>query len=181
MVTLLSHLSHKLLHQSFMATQAAKLLLPVRTNNSYRQVLSIPLDDFQHFSLAELAWLHYVAFTIHGCEGYISLTRHGTEIEADEEIEAKKYYYISQGVSHFIVQACLSSSILSESALLLDSNLMDDRTSLATTKSTNRDNFRQRVTDHDRTCVLTASEENLNACHIIPHAKIHQVCSENIS
>ena len=51
-----------------MATQAAKLWLPVGTNNSYRQALSIPLDDFQHFSLAGLAWLHYVAFTIYGRE-----------------------------------------------------------------------------------------------------------------
>jgi len=43
--------------------------VPVGSNNSYRQALSIPLDDFQHFSLADLAWLRYVANTIHGREG----------------------------------------------------------------------------------------------------------------
>jgi hypothetical protein len=83
-----------------MVTQATTLMLPVGTNNSYRQALSIPLDDFQLFSFAKLAWLRYVAFTIHGREGYISSTRRGTEIEADEQMEAKKYYYVSQGVSH---------------------------------------------------------------------------------
>src|SRR5882762_1388475 len=130
-----------------MATQpeAAKLMLPVGTNNSYCQALSIPLDDFQLFSLAELAWLRYVAFTIYGREGHISSTRRGPEIEEDEEIEAKKYYYVSQGVSHIIVQGCLSSSIiLSESALLLDPDLMDDRTSIATAESTSRGGFRER-------------------------------------
>jgi hypothetical protein len=164
-----------------MATQTAKLCLPVGTNNSYRQALSIPLDDFQHFSLADLAWLRYVAFTIHGREGYISLTPRGTEIEGDEDIGAKKYYYVSQGVSHFIVQGCLSSSIFSESALLLDPDLMDDRTSIATAESTNRGDFRQRVTDRDETCVLTGAEENNIACHVVPHGKTHQVCSGDIS
>jgi len=106
-----------------MATQAAKLMLPVGTNNSYLQALSIPLDDFQHFSLAELAWLRYVAFTIHGRKGYISSTPARTVIEADGldgEIEEKEYcqvfdpglnnksgiwndHCVSQGVSHVVV------------------------------------------------------------------------------
>ena len=65
--------------------------------------------------------------------------------------------------------------------MLLDPDLMDDRTSIATAESTNRGDFRQRVTDRDGVCVLTGNEENFIACHIVPHAKTHQVCSEDIS
>jgi hypothetical protein len=166
-----------------MATQAARLWLPVETNNSYRQALSIPLDDFQHFSLNDLPWLCYVAYTIYGREGHISLTPHGTEIDEGEDVGPNKYYYVSRGVSHLIVQECLTSSILPESALLLDPDMMDDRTSIsiATSESTSWSDFRQRVTARDETCVLTHGEENLTACHIVPHAKTHQVCSEYIS
>jgi nicotinamide mononucleotide (NMN) deamidase PncC len=85
-------------------------------------------------------------------------------------------------VCHIIVQGYLSSSIiLSEPALLLDPDLMDDRTSIATAESTSQGDFRQRVTDRDGACVLTRNEENLVACHIVPRSKTHQVCSEEIS
>ena len=63
---------------------------------------------------------------------------------------------------------------------LLDPNLMDDRTSDASYNSISWGNFRQRVTDHDGTCVMTGSTI-VTACHIIPHSKGHQVCSECFS
>ena len=62
---------------------------------------------------------------------------------------------------------------------LLDPDLMDDRTSDASTMSTDRANFRQRVIDRDGTCLMTGTGARYcQACHIIPHAKGHQVCSE---
>ncbi len=144
-----------------MATQPAKLLLPVGSNNSYQQALSIPLHEFQLFADDHLAWLRHVAYTIYGREGHISLSPNGTEIDADAEIGREKYYYVSRGEPYFVVQGRLSSSISSESALLLDPELMDDRTSVATADSTSWGDFRQRVTDRDGTCVLDGGEENL--------------------
>ena len=63
---------------------------------------------------------------------------------------------------------------------LLDPDLMDDRshrTSDASTISSDRANFIQRVTDRDGTCVMTGST-TFQACHIVPHAKGRQVCSQ---
>ncbi len=54
---------------------------------------------------------------------------------------------------------------------------MDDRTSDSSAISTDRADFRQRVSDRDGTCVMTGTAY-VQACHFIPHAKGHQVCSE---
>jgi len=61
---------------------------------------------------------------------------------------------------------------------LLDPDLMDDKTSDASSISTSRGDFADRVAGRDTTCVTTNSEEDCQACHIIPHSKGHQVCSE---
>ena len=63
-------------------------------------------------------------------------------------------------------------------ACLLDPDLMDERTSNTSAISTSRGKFRQDVTERDGTCVMTGSGEGLQACHIVPHAKGHQVCYE---
>jgi hypothetical protein len=65
-------------------------------------------------------------------------------------------------------------------ACLLDPDLMDERTSEsdASAISTSQGNFRQDVTERDRTCVVTGTAEGCKTCHIIPHAKGHQVCPE---
>ena len=66
-------------------------------------------------------------------------------------------------------------------ACLLDPDLMDVRTpseSDASAISTSQGKFRQDVTARDGTCVMTGTREGFQACHIIPHAKGHQVCSE---
>ena len=56
---------------------------------------------------------------------------------------------------------------------------MDDRTT-NTTVSTGRGDFAQKVKARDRTCVMTGDgyTGNLEACHIIPHSKGHQVSLE---
>ncbi|KAF8309777.1 hypothetical protein F5887DRAFT_1153856 [Amanita rubescens] len=52
---------------------------------------------------------------------------------------------------------------------------MDDRTSDSSASiSTRRADFAQRVTDRDRTCLMTGATSNFQACHIIPHAKGNQ-------
>jgi hypothetical protein len=63
-------------------------------------------------------------------------------------------------------------------ACLLDPRLMDERTSDASTISTSWGKFGQDVTARDGTCVMTGTGEGFQACHIIPHAKGNQVCSE---
>lgn len=65
-------------------------------------------------------------------------------------------------------------------AFLLDPDLMDDRMSDTSYDSISRGNFKRRVRDRDGTCVMTGSS-NVTACHIVPHAKGHQVCSEYFS
>jgi hypothetical protein len=62
-------------------------------------------------------------------------------------------------------------------SLLLDPDLMDDRTSDASHASIGRGDFGQRVTARDVTCVMTGST-NVQACHVVPHAKGHEVRSE---
>ncbi|KAF8235720.1 hypothetical protein L208DRAFT_1422326 [Tricholoma matsutake] len=73
-----------------------------------------------------------------------------------------------QGVYYYIVQE----------ACLLDPDLMDMRTSDASAISTSQGKFREDVTARDGTCVMTGTGEGFQVCHIIPHAKGHQVCSE---
>jgi|ERR1700722_8736468 len=61
--------------------------------------------------------------------------------------------------------------------LLLDPDLMDDRYSGSSDVSSSRGNFGARVAARDGTCVMTGSPR-FQACHIIPHAKGHEVHSE---
>jgi hypothetical protein len=65
---------------------------------------------------------------------------------------------------------------------LINPDLMDDRTSDTSESAItiNRDNFRKEVIEHDGTCVMTGSEARVQACHIVPHAKGHKVCSEHL-
>lgn len=61
---------------------------------------------------------------------------------------------------------------------LLDPDSMDDRTSFATAYTARRAEFRQRVLDRDGICILSGSAENVQACHIVPHAKGNEVRSQ---
>jgi hypothetical protein len=64
---------------------------------------------------------------------------------------------------------------------LLDPDLVDDRTSDSSAISIRRADFAQGVTDCDGTCLMTGATSNFQACHIIPHAKGNQVCSEYLN
>jgi len=62
-------------------------------------------------------------------------------------------------------------------SFLLDPDLMDERTSDASHVSSSRADFGQRVVARDGTCVMTGTP-NVQACHVVPHAKGHEVRSE---
>lgn len=56
---------------------------------------------------------------------------------------------------------------------------MDGRSTHASAVSVNQGNFRARVIARDRSCVMTGDTKHLTVCHVIPHAKTDQVCSEH--
>lgn len=56
---------------------------------------------------------------------------------------------------------------------------MHDRASTTSAVTTRREVFRQRIISRDGGCVMTgAAAEHCEACHIIPHSKGDEVCSE---
>jgi len=83
-------------------------------------------------------------------------------------------------ISAFKDLSMLNAHSMSDPSLL-DPDLMDDRTSDSSAISTRRADFAQRVTDRDGTCLMTGATSNFQACHIIPHAKGNQVCSEYLN
>lgn len=88
-----------LIQTSIMAT--VELMLPF---DKYRRALSIPLHDSQRFSVCPLAWLCYVAYTIYGRQGHISISPAGPAIDYHAvDIQPLKYYYVSKGASCLIV------------------------------------------------------------------------------
>ncbi|KIL55307.1 hypothetical protein M378DRAFT_188679 [Amanita muscaria Koide BX008] len=147
---------------------AAIVELQMPIDGEYQPALSIPVETCQRFSVHPLRWLRYVGFTI-GTEGHISQSAAGPVVRYSEvDIQAGVYYYIPD----------------SQDPFLLDPDLMDDRTSDSSAISTRRADFAQRVTDRDGshgTCLMTGATTNFQACHIIPHAKGNQVCSEYLN
>lgn len=56
---------------------------------------------------------------------------------------------------------------------------MDDRSSYASTDSYRQADFRQNIINRDRVCVMTSQPvHSCQACHIIPHSRGDEVCSE---
>jgi hypothetical protein len=62
-------------------------------------------------------------------------------------------------------------------SFLLDPDLMGERTSESSHVSSSWGDFRMRVAARDGTCVMTGTSY-VQACHVVPHAKGHQVRSE---
>jgi hypothetical protein len=62
-------------------------------------------------------------------------------------------------------------------SFLLDPDLMDERTSDASHVSSSQGDFRQSVAARDGNCVVTGTRY-VQACHVVPHAKGHEVRSE---
>lgn len=64
---------------------------------------------------------------------------------------------------------------------LLDPDLMNDRTSGSSVISTRRHGFAQTVIARDGTCLMTGAAANYQVCHIVPHSKGKEVCSEHLN
>ena len=69
--------------------------------------LSIPLNDVERLSIRPLKWLQFVAFTICGARGHLSLTPGGPPVAYDTASFAdivESYYYTASGkTSLFLV------------------------------------------------------------------------------
>ena len=63
---------------------------------------------------------------------------------------------------------------------LLDPDLMDERTSATSSYvSSGQADFRHMVAARDGTCVMTGTgAPYMEACHVVPHAKGPEVCSD---
>ena len=69
-----------------------------------------------------------------------------------------------------------SFTLMIESSFLDPMLLMDDHTSTPDVSS-KRGDFRKRAQERDGSCVMTGAIESSRACHIVPHAKGDEVCS----
>lgn len=63
------------------------------------------------FALKPLKWLRFLAYTIYGREGHISLTNDGSPVDYESGVtEGSSYHFIADGMSFFISLARLCSS-----------------------------------------------------------------------
>lgn len=108
------------------------------------------------FAVNPLKWLRFLGYAIYGQEGHLSLSKNGQDIpDYTAAIEARLYYFVSAGAPR-----------------LADVDAADVRTSVASSITSRRRDFRIDLVERDGTCVLTGDIESLcTACHILPHAK----------
>jgi hypothetical protein len=59
--------------------------------------LSIPLAQCETFAYSPLKWLRFLGFVIYGRQGYLSTSMNGPELDYTAQIEARSYYFISDG------------------------------------------------------------------------------------
>ena len=59
--------------------------------------LSIPLARCSTFAITPLTWLRYLGFVIYGRQGRLSTSENGPELDYTARIEARSYYFISDG------------------------------------------------------------------------------------
>lgn len=76
---------------------APKVDLLLCFDNKSNPALSIPLDQCQIFATRPLKWLRFLGFAIYGQQGHLSKSENGPELDYTEQIEARSYYYISDG------------------------------------------------------------------------------------
>ncbi|KAI9574401.1 hypothetical protein HD554DRAFT_2046869 [Boletus coccyginus] len=119
--------------------------------------LSIPLAQCTTFATTPLKWLRFLGFAIYGRQGHISMSMNGPELDYTLEIQARSYYFVSNGEPRFV-----------------DVDAIDKR-SIYTSESdfsTGRANFTQALIERDGTCALTGQRaSDCDACHFIPHSK----------
>lgn len=160
-------------------------------DNTSQRALTIPITTCLRFSVFPLTWLCYLGFTICGREGHISDSPDGSEITyrptgpPDNEppvIQPGVYYYVAKGESYFNIPFHSFSSPMLD-PLWLHADMMDDRasfdrSSFETATTSHSIHFRRDIINRDTSCVMTGETAgNCQACHIIPHSKGDEVCS----
>ncbi|PVF97563.1 hypothetical protein CPB86DRAFT_785689 [Serendipita vermifera] len=144
-------------------------------------VLSIPREEFVHYTTRPLKWLRYLGSTIYGREGILKGGPNNTEIEeyTVEDVNAllSEYFYYSTG------ECCCGKQLerLSESPMasldpprLLDMEMIDrlSSSSDSLTSETFCSIFEDEIRQRDQNCVSTAAPEGCcDVVHIIPHRK----------
>jgi hypothetical protein len=67
-------------------------------NNITQHALSIPISECEKYALNPLKWLQFLGYAIYGQRGHLSTSNSGPEIDDYlGEIEARPYYFVSQG------------------------------------------------------------------------------------
>jgi hypothetical protein len=148
--------------------------LLLRLNNRSEVALSIPLAQCTTFAITPLKWLRFLGFVIYGRQGYLSTSMNGTELDYTAHIEARSYYFISDGKLDSYTLRSFPTLLLTFSAepCFADVDAIDNRTSSASDFSTGRADFRRKLITRDATCVLTGDPPQFcDAYHIIPHSK----------
>ncbi|KAI9449291.1 hypothetical protein HD554DRAFT_2290294 [Boletus coccyginus] len=142
-------------------------------NGSSKVALSIPLAESKTFAVKPLKWLRYLGFIIYGRQGYISKFMNGSELDYTEEIEARSYYFVSDGeLDFYTLRSFLTLLTFSGEPRFVDVDAMDNRTSSASDISTGTTGFRAALVERDGTCVLSGFPPSFcHACHLIPHSK----------
>jgi hypothetical protein len=67
-------------------------------DDSDKLALSIPLAECERYAIHPLKWLRFLGYTIYGQAGHLSTLKNGPVINSYEvNIEARSYYYVSEG------------------------------------------------------------------------------------
>ena len=142
-------------------------------NESSKLALSIPLAQCTTFAITPLKWLRFLGFAIYGRQG--SMSMNGPELDYTAQIEARSYYFISDGkLDSYTPRSSLTLLIFLGDPRFVDVDAMDDRTwsTSSSDVSTGRANFKHALIQRDGTCALTGVDASYcDACHLIPHSK----------
>ena len=66
-------------------------------DNRNEVALSIPLAQCETFANSPLKWLRFLGFVIYGRQGRLSTSMNGPELDYTAPIEARAYYFMSDG------------------------------------------------------------------------------------
>jgi len=100
------------------------------------------------------------------------MSMNGPELDYTAQIEARSYYFISDGeLDSYTLRSFLILLTFSGDPRFVDVDIMDDRTSSTSAFSTRRADFREALIERDGTCVLSShTARACDACHCIPHS-----------
>src|SRR5260370_10840464 len=143
------------------------------SNNSYNKLANytiytakgdwhrnpILLAECSKYAVNPLKWLRYIGYAIYGAEGYLSTLKGGNKVDDyTVDIEPDPYFFISEGKSVLSYFTILSLIMFLDEPHFIDVDTMNDRMSDASDAlavSEGQRDFRQRVTEHDVTYLIT--------------------------